>query len=911
MGRKNKEEEEEQINEISTFVRPSVEKEYAESVQAQTLRKESQSKLKVAIKECVSYYFSNNSSPITNTIHEHLLGPICYQIEAFICHKLKQNSKIWEIIQLLPNLKKDLKNPLLADSRAVDWKEEFDYINSSSEVTSDLGKARAWIRRSLNESILNQAIEILTSNQDIIKTYYQEDSILRHKEDADLFRSILVSLATLQFQIDYNNSKLDHVNIDPSCLSPLHPFYLDFQRQHIIVKDDNESTTSSSSSSSSTTVGPTKVLVKKKKVLKSLTRNINLDGEDEFGQGEAVAVEVQAVPEKKTKIIKRITKIKKVVKKVKQEKENEDQEEKEKEKEEEINPPIVVQQQQQEINLSCNEQEEEEEEEKVKEPIVPIDDILSSDEEHNRIMLKRSMEIQEQQGPILTLMEELALLDPTTVNSSTISSNSSISSNYYEKSSDDPVPNHPPPPTTTTTHNVSDFIFSQKQAQQPCHHLSIEEESMVFDKIDQFEQLLQEKHHLQEKDDNIRIHHSSTLTVSVSTNDIAQQFNYSHHNNSATTSYVSDDLSEDINDITTINDSMNHDTLESYDDLLLDPTIQFLIQSAKDLPPPSSSSTTPNYDSPPQTSLSSSSSSISPVNINNNQNNQNNQTKSTFTSSNSSSNISSPSSFKWAPLRKKILFTIPTQGTLQEQNYQCYGCAKDISGIFSLSRYCEYSGKYYCSGCHSKKYWYIPGKILTNWDFKQYYLANFYYEFLVEMEKEPVYDLGNVNPKLYKNNHLLRIRNLRRQMFHLKDFLITCTRGGQALLELLGRSEYLANSIDLFSLGDLVNYKQLLETLRQLVAKWLDHVEKCVLCLAKGFVCEYCDDHTAIYPYHISTVSQCSNCKSFHHNKCQQLGKQCPKCLRLAKQRILQNFEKARKLEKEKLETEKNNLIMN
>eukprot|EP01133_Synstelium_polycarpum_P004286 gene4286-5005_t len=191
-----------------------------------------------------------------------------------------------------------------------------------------------------------------------------------------------------------------------------------------------------------------------------------------------------------------------------------------------------------------------------------------------------------------------------------------------------------------------------------------------------------------------------------------------------------------------------------------------------------------------------------------------------------SNSSGTPQKYQWTPLRRRLYFNIHTRGTLADQDFTCYGCQKDISGLFTSSRYCEYSGRYYCSGCHNKSYSYIPGRILTNWDFKQYQVAKFQHEFLKSIDREAMFDVASINPKLYKNAILLRIRNLRRQMVHIREFLGSCiTGGGAALLDMVGSSDYLCHEVDFFSLYDLVNYKQLLETLRGIVAKWLNHVE--------------------------------------------------------------------------------------
>lgn len=40
-------------------------------------------------------------------------------------------------------------------------------------------------------------------------------------------------------------------------------------------------------------------------------------------------------------------------------------------------------------------------------------------------------------------------------------------------------------------------------------------------------------------------------------------------------------------------------------------------------------------------------------------------------------------------------------------------------GIFSKVRYCEFTGKYFCSSCHDNETYFIPSRILQSWDLAQ------------------------------------------------------------------------------------------------------------------------------------------------------------------------------------------------
>ncbi|KAF2072446.1 hypothetical protein CYY_006239 [Polysphondylium violaceum] len=285
---------------------------------------------------------------------------------------------------------------------------------------------------------------------------------------------------------------------------------------------------------------------------------------------------------------------------------------------------------------------------------------------------------------------------------------------------------------------------------------------------------------------------------------------------------------------------------------------------------------------------------------------------STNSLTNSFSNITftnSPSNFKTtptsSPIKRKIItiITEPTTITkesikmiydnvplltLKDQDYKCKGCQKDLSSMFSTSRYCYFTGKYFCRGCHHKQDYYIPSKIINDLDFKRYPVSNVALDYLKSTTDDPLFDLSALNPTLYNYNNkiLVRIRSLRKQMYHIKDFLMTCSTGVSVYNSFITvENDYLSHSFELYSLSDIVNVKPLLEQLRKVVAKWLDHIDKCQLCLGKGSICEFCNDSKPIFPFHVSKNTQCAQCRCVAHKACYNKHT-CPKCLRIAKRKV-------------------------
>lgn len=55
------------------------------------------------------------------------------------------------------------------------------------------------------------------------------------------------------------------------------------------------------------------------------------------------------------------------------------------------------------------------------------------------------------------------------------------------------------------------------------------------------------------------------------------------------------------------------------------------------------------------------------------------------------------------------------------QGYRCAGCGMKVAHKYANRfRYCEYLGKFFCTGCHTNQLAVIPARILTKWDFSRY-----------------------------------------------------------------------------------------------------------------------------------------------------------------------------------------------
>ncbi|XP_014481802.1 PREDICTED: run domain Beclin-1 interacting and cysteine-rich containing protein [Dinoponera quadriceps] len=251
---------------------------------------------------------------------------------------------------------------------------------------------------------------------------------------------------------------------------------------------------------------------------------------------------------------------------------------------------------------------------------------------------------------------------------------------------------------------------------------------------------------------------------------------------------------------------------------------------------------------------------------------------------------------EWAPPRPQIIFTPhapPVRRMLiAKQNYRCAGCGMKVAVKYANRfRYCEYLGRYFCTGCHTNQVAFVPGRILSKWDFNRYPVSNFSYRLLDQMMSDPLFHVNDLNPLLYRRvKQLEKTRVVRTQLFFLKDFLFTC-RFSISLQDVLKKEpNYIINDPHVYSIQDLIHVKfgVLFVRLQELVEVCWAHIAGCELCQARGFVCELCCSKEVIFPWDLSRVVRCAKCGACFHVDCKRGGgkPECPRCERLRARRV-------------------------
>ncbi|NXF82568.1 RUBIC protein, partial [Sclerurus mexicanus] len=250
---------------------------------------------------------------------------------------------------------------------------------------------------------------------------------------------------------------------------------------------------------------------------------------------------------------------------------------------------------------------------------------------------------------------------------------------------------------------------------------------------------------------------------------------------------------------------------------------------------------------------------------------------------------------EWAPPRPQIIFNVhpaPTRKVaVAKQNYRCAGCGiRTDPDYIKRLRYCEYLGKYFCQCCHENAQTVIPSRILCKWDFSKYYVSNFSKDLLSKIWSDPLFNVQDINPALYRKVKALnQVWLLRIQLFHMKNMFKTCRLAKDLLDSFDTVPGHLTEDLHLYSLSDLSAIKkgELVPRLTELLKAGSLHVDKCMLCQAKGFICEFCqNENDIIFPFELNKCRTCEECKACYHKSCFK-STRCPRCERLQARREL------------------------
>uniref|UniRef100_A0A915PVS1 RUN domain-containing protein n=1 Tax=Setaria digitata TaxID=48799 RepID=A0A915PVS1_9BILA len=231
-----------------------------------------------------------------------------------------------------------------------------------------------------------------------------------------------------------------------------------------------------------------------------------------------------------------------------------------------------------------------------------------------------------------------------------------------------------------------------------------------------------------------------------------------------------------------------------------------------------------------------------------------------------------------------ILTVIPHEKGLDSQDFRCLSCRKSIGPTFASYRKCGFDEKYYCDGCFNKDdESVIPSRLIRNWDGHPRRVCKNNMTFIENIRDKAVLRIDQINPQLYEHSHALSaVKFLREKLSLSAMYLESCRKSvAEDLQSRIWPKDYLYKDIHLYSFADLLTVLSgyMENHLNNLLNFTTEHIGRCLLCSQKGFICEICSSTEVIYPFQLEGTSRCQNCFSVYHKNCME-QQRCPKCTR-------------------------------
>lgn len=136
---------------------------------------------------------------------------LCSTLEAFFLHGLK-DSFLWQTINVISGTDVDRRpepsywSPLLVFLH----KQTIEQIQGLSQINSEVGNCRAWIRLSLNDALISSYLNNIRKNNSALNPYYKKCAILKDIDTLEIAAKILEGIeAAVQINLPANSTLLN------------------------------------------------------------------------------------------------------------------------------------------------------------------------------------------------------------------------------------------------------------------------------------------------------------------------------------------------------------------------------------------------------------------------------------------------------------------------------------------------------------------------------------------------------------------------------------------------------------------------------------------------------------------------------------------------------------------------------
>jgi len=136
---------------------------------------------------------------------------LCTTLEAVFLHGLK-DSFLWATINVIAgDVERRPEPSFWSPAMVFMHKQVIEQIQGLSQITSEIGQCRAWVRQSLNDSLFSAYLNNMRKNGSALKPYYKKTALLKDSEGLETAAKIMESLeAYVGFDLPVNSSLLNN-----------------------------------------------------------------------------------------------------------------------------------------------------------------------------------------------------------------------------------------------------------------------------------------------------------------------------------------------------------------------------------------------------------------------------------------------------------------------------------------------------------------------------------------------------------------------------------------------------------------------------------------------------------------------------------------------------------------------------
>ncbi|XP_054724381.1 pleckstrin homology domain-containing family M member 1-like [Uloborus diversus] len=146
---------------------------------------------------------------------------LCYVLEAVFIHGLKDkiSAKVSSVFG--SNSEKIPEPQFWSVVAKYCHKNVILEVNNFNQITTDIGRCRAWLRVALNDGLIVSYIGTMLNDKGSLQKYYSSSAYMLDEEQSDIMKQLLEGTSVFHFEFSCNNSSLNVWNNLPLTLANL------------------------------------------------------------------------------------------------------------------------------------------------------------------------------------------------------------------------------------------------------------------------------------------------------------------------------------------------------------------------------------------------------------------------------------------------------------------------------------------------------------------------------------------------------------------------------------------------------------------------------------------------------------------------------------------------------------------